>query len=119
MLRFRNLSPVQMGILYGGERIVRDADNPTCLICHPLPIPGEPDPGNIGPSLRGVGSRYSAGQLRLRLVDPKLLNADTAVPSYYKVDGLHEVAPEYQGKAIYSARDVEDVVAYLLTLVEE
>ena len=102
-----------------GERIVRDASNATCLICHSLPIPGEPDPGDIGPPLEGVGSRYTAGELRLRLVDPKHINPDTVMPSYYRLDGLHEVAPEYRGRRIYSAEDIEDVVAYLTTLVEE
>ncbi|MCY4459317.1 MAG: sulfur oxidation c-type cytochrome SoxX [Albidovulum sp.] len=102
-----------------GERIVRDADNATCLICHSLPIAGEPDPGDIGPPLEGIGGRYSAGELRLRLVDPKALNPDTVMPSYFRVEGLRKVAPEYKGRPIYSAQDVEDVVAYLMTLVDE
>ena len=102
-----------------GERVVRDPDKATCLICHAIPIEGEPDPGNIGPPLHGVANRYTAGQLRLRLVDPKRLNPDTAMPSYYAKDGLHRVAPEYQGQSIYSATEVEDVVAYLLTLTAE
>ena len=102
-----------------GERIVRDKDNATCLICHAIPLPDEPDPGDIGPPLDGVGSRYTAGELRLRLVDPKLLNPDTVMPSYYKREGFHRVAPEYRGQSIYSAEDIEDVIAFLSTLVDE
>ncbi len=102
-----------------GERIVRNKDNATCLICHAIPLPDEPDPGNIGPPLDGVGSRYTAGELRLRLVDPKLLNPDTVMPSYYKREGFHGVAPEYRGQSIYSAEDIEDVIAFLSTLVDE
>lgn len=101
-----------------GGRIVRDAANATCLICHALPIPEEPDPGNIGPPLAGVGSRYTAGELRLRLVDPKVINPDTPMPAYYKVEGLYRVEGEYRGKPIYSAQDIEDVIAYLLTLTD-
>ena len=101
-----------------GERVVRDAANATCLICHALPIPEEPDPGNIGPPLVGIGSRYTAGELRLRLVDPKVINPDTPMPAYYKVEGLNRVSGEYQEKPIYSAQDIEDVVAYLLTLID-
>ena len=102
-----------------GERIVRDANNATCLICHALPIEGEPDPGNIGPPLDGVGSRYTAAELRLRLVAPQLLNPETVMPSYYRREGLHRVAAEYEGKTVYSASEIEDVIAYLVTLVED
>ena len=102
-----------------GELIVRDADNATCLICHAVPIEGEPDPGNTGPPLDGVGSRYSAGELRLRLVEPQFLNPETVMPSYYRSDGLHRVAAEHEGRTVYDAGEIEDVVAYLLTLVED
>ena len=102
-----------------GERIVRDPDKATCLICHAIPIEGEPDPGNIGPPLNGVAGRYTAGELRLRLVDPKRFNPDTVMPSYYARAGQHRVAAEYRGRSIYSARDIEDVIAYLLTLSAE
>ena len=99
-----------------GKRIVRDPDKATCLICHAIPIEGEPDPGNIGPPLHGVASRYTAGELRLRLIDPKRLNPETVMPSYYARGGLHRVAPEYRGRSIYSASELEDVIAYLRTL---
>ena len=102
-----------------GERIVRDPDKATCLICHAIPIEGEPDPGNIGPPLHGVANRYTAGELRLRLVDPKRLNPDTVMPSYFGREGLHRVAPEYRGRSIYRANEIEDVIAYLLTLTAE
>ena len=58
-------------------------------------------------------------RLRLRLVDPKVINPDTPMPAYYKVEGLYRVEGEYRGKPIYSAQDVEDVIAYLLTLTDD
>ena len=102
-----------------GERIARDPDKATCLICHAIPIGGEPDPGDIGPPLHGVASRYSAGELRLRLVDPKRLNPETVMPSYYAREGHHRVAPEYRGRSIYTASEIEDVIAFLLTLTTD
>ena len=102
-----------------GERIVRDPDRATCLICHALPIDGEPDPGNIGPPLGGIADRYSAGQLRLRLVDPRRFNPDTVMPSYHARGGRYRVADEYRGRPIYSAGEIEDVIAYLMTLSDE
>ena len=102
-----------------GRQIVRDITNATCLICHAMPIPEEPDHGNIGPPLDGVGSRYDAGELRLRLVDPKAINPDTIMPSYYRTEGLYRVREQFRGRPIYTAQQIEDVVAYLTTLKDQ
>lgn len=99
-----------------GELTVRDPRNATCLICHRMPIPDEPDQGNIGPDLAGVGSRFSAAELRLRIVNAKAINPSTVMPAYYELQGLRDVQEQYVGETIYSAQDVEDVVAFLLTL---
>ena len=61
----------------------------------------------------------TAGELRLRLVDPKRFNPSTVMPSYVTRDGLHRVVPEYRGRSIHSAGEIEDVVAYLPTLSGE
>ena len=61
-------------------------------------------------------ARWSAGQLRLRLVDSRKLDAGTIMPAYYAVDGLDRVAPVYRSKPILTAEEIEDVVAFLATL---
>jgi sulfur-oxidizing protein SoxX len=99
-----------------GWQTMRDLDNVTCLICHSVPIGNEPDQGAIGPPLAGVGSRYSEGELRLRLVNPKAFNPDTIMPAYYRVEGLTRVLQQYRDKTIYTAQQIEDVVAYLVQL---
>ena len=99
-----------------GRQIVRDLSKATCLICHVMPIPEEPNHGEIGPPLAGVGSRYSAGELRLRVVDPKAIDPDTVMPAYHRVEGLYRVLGRFEGRPIYSAQEVEDVVAYLSSL---
>jgi sulfur-oxidizing protein SoxA len=38
------------------------------------------------------------------------------MPAYYKVEGLPRVLEPYRGKPILTAQEIEDVVAYLLTL---
>lgn len=101
-----------------GMALVRDTRNVTCLICHHLPIAGEPDMGRIGPDLAGVGSRMTPGALRLRLVNPKRINPDTIMPAYYRVEGLIDVQAPYVGRPIYTAQQIEDVVAYLSQLKE-
>jgi L-cysteine S-thiosulfotransferase len=106
----------QSGDAVRGRRIVLDREGGDCLICHAMPLPQRQFHGTIGPPLDGVGSRYSAGELRLRLGDPKALNPDTIMPAYYRVEGLHRVHERYRGKPILTAQQIEDVVAYLLTL---
>jgi sulfur-oxidizing protein SoxX len=90
----------------------------TCILCHGGPFPEQKFHGDLAPNLAGVGSRWSAGQLRLRLVDASRLNATTIMPSYYRVDGLDRVGPSWRGKPILSAEQIEDIVAYLVTLRE-
>ncbi len=53
----------------------------TCLLCHSGPFPDQRFQGNLSPDLTGVGSRWSEGELRLRMVDASHLNADTIMPS--------------------------------------
>ncbi len=99
-----------------GRAIVAARQN-TCLLCHSGPF-GE-QTGNLAPDLAGVGSRWSEGQLRLRMVDASRLDPATIMPSYYRVEGLQRVAAPLQGKPILSAEQIEDVVAYLMTLRDE
>ena len=87
-----------------------------CLLCHAVPEAGGRFAGNLGPPLSGVGARLSAGQLRLRIVDSMRLNRNTIMPSYYRTAGLNRVAEAWRGKPILTAQQVEDTVAYLLTL---
>jgi L-cysteine S-thiosulfotransferase len=99
-----------------GRRIVLDRDGGDCTICHAMPLPQREFHGTVGPPLDGIGSRATAGVLRLRLVDPKAFNPETIMPAYYKVEGLHRVLDRYGARPILTAQQIEDVIAYLLTL---
>jgi sulfur-oxidizing protein SoxX len=98
-----------------GRAVVVNRQN-TCLLCHGGPFAEQK--GDLAPSLAGAGSRWSAGQLRLRLVDASRLNAATIMPSYYRIDGLERVGPAWRDRPILSAEQIEDAVAYLATLRE-
>ena len=87
-----------------------------CLLCHSGPFPEERFQGNLAPDLTAVGARFSEGQIRLRIVDPAKVNPQSIMPAYYKSDGLTRVAPAYRGKTVLTAEQIEDIVAYLLTL---
>jgi L-cysteine S-thiosulfotransferase len=104
------------GDLVRGRAIILDRRVGACLLCHSGPFPEEKSQGNLAPDLSGTGSRWSEGQLRLRLVDPTRLNSDTIMPAYYRVDGLTRVGSNWLGKPILSAEQIEDVIAFLLTL---
>jgi len=98
-----------------GAAIVVDRGRGNCLSCHAVPVDADFF-GTTGPTLAAVGARLNAAQLRLRLVDPKVINPMTMMPAYFNTEGLYRVAPEYAGKPILSAQEIEDVVAFLLTL---
>jgi sulfur-oxidizing protein SoxX len=99
-----------------GRAIVTNRQVGLCLLCHSGPFPEEPMQGSLAPDLKGAGSRWSEGQLRLRLVDAARLNPSTIMPPYYRVDGLNRVAPSLRGKPVLTAEQIEDVVAFLATL---
>ncbi len=98
-----------------GRTIVLDRALSSCVFCHE--VPGNEGPaGNLGPSLAGVGARLSAERMRLRLVDSTRIKPDSIMPPYFRTEGLNRVGVEYRGKPILDAQQIEDVVAYLLTL---
>jgi sulfur-oxidizing protein SoxX len=102
-----------------GRAIVANRQVGLCLLCHSGPFPEEKFQGNLAPDLKGAGARWSEGQLRLRMVDSSRLKPDTIMPSYYRTEGLTRVAPAFAGKPVLTAEQIEDVVAYLLTLRDE
>jgi sulfur-oxidizing protein SoxX len=66
--------------------------------------------------LAGVAGRYSAEELRQRIIDARAFQSDTIMPPYYSTKGLLRVGSRWLGQTIYQAQDVEDVVAFLMTL---
>jgi sulfur-oxidizing protein SoxX len=98
-----------------GRGLVLDRSS-TCILCHSGPFPETRFQGDLAPNLKGAGSRWSEGQLRLRLVDASSLDPATIMPSYYRVEGLVRVGAAWRGKPILSAEQIEDIVAYLASL---
>lgn len=103
-----------------GFRIATDVHRGNCIACHVLPVSGLDDHGNIGPSLIGVGSRYTEGQLRLRIVSSMTINPYTIMPAFYmNPRQLNRLADRYWDKTLLTAQQVEDVLAWLASLEEE
>ena len=89
-----------------------------CLACHVMPIPEQQFHGNIGPELHGVGERYSKGEIRLRIVNPKVVNSDTIMPAFYRNSGFTRTHKKFRGKTILSAQEVEDILSYVAMIGE-
>ena len=99
-----------------GRAMVANRQVGLCLLCHSGPFPEERFQGNLAPDLRGAGKRWSEGQLRLRIVDSARINPASIMPAYHRTEGLVRVAPAWRGKTILSGEQIEDVVAFLMTL---
>ena len=98
-----------------GRAIVTNRQVGLCLLCHSGPFPEERFQGNLAPDLRSA-ARLNEGQIRARIVDPRKSNPESIMPAYFETSGRTRVAPSFRGKTILSAEQIEDIIAYLVTL---
>jgi len=100
-----------------GAKLVVARKKGNCLACHKIQQLNEfPFHGNVGPELTDVASNLSEGEMRLRLVNPKVVNPETIMPAFYRTEGLHRVMKKFQGKPVLTEQEIEDVIAFLKTL---
>ncbi|NRP12059.1 hypothetical protein XMM379_001982 [Aliiroseovarius sp. xm-m-379] len=112
------------GDVMEGAKVVSTKSMGNCIACHEITdLADVPFHGEVGPLLDGAGDRWTAAELRGILVNAKVLFEDTVMPSFYKTDGFNRLGKAYTGKAhegevepLLSAQQIEDVVAYLMTL---
>ncbi|MCA0044541.1 sulfur oxidation c-type cytochrome SoxX [Celeribacter litoreus] len=110
-----------------GRVIMTTKSMGNCVSCHAADAYADvPFHGEVGPWLDGAGDRWSEAELRGLVVNAKMTFEGTVMPAFYKVDGFTRPGDAYTGKAapadlppILSAQQVEDVVAYLMTLKDD
>lgn len=105
-----------------GLKVATTRSMGNCIACHAATGWSKfPEPGNVGPVLDGVASRYSEAQLRGIVTNAKHTFPDSMMPSFYNVAGIIRPGDGYTAKAaktvepILSAQQVEDVLALLET----
>ncbi|WP_197713078.1 hypothetical protein [Polynucleobacter necessarius] len=86
------------------------------MLCHSGPFPEERFQGNLARELKASVARLDAPQLRARIVNAAHFNSQTIMPAYYQTSHLNRVAPKFVGQTILSGQEIEDVIAFLLTL---
>lgn len=97
-----------------------------CIACHQVTdLDEHAFHGEVGPSLDGVGARWDEAALRGIIINAKAVFPDTMMPAFYKTTGFTRPGNAFTGRAaegpldpLLTAQDIEDVVAYLLTLTE-
>ena len=99
-----------------GRAIVASRQVGLCLLCHSGPFPEERFQGNLAPDLIASVGQSTPAQLRARLVDPGRLNPASIMPAYYRTSGLSRVAPKFVDQTILTGQEIEDVVAFLVSL---
>jgi len=99
-----------------GRALVGNKQQSLCLLCHQGPFPEDRFQGNLAPNLTQSAQRLQASQLRARIVDASQFNPQTIMPPYYRTEGLYRVTPSLKGQPILSAQEIEDVIAFLVSL---
>ena len=107
-------------------RVIMNKGAGNCIACHAVSDLAEfPFHGNVGPELDGVGDRWSEAELRGIVANAKEMFPETIMPSFYRTSDFVRPGNAFTGKAaegeldpLLTAQQVEDVVAYLLTLKE-
>ena len=106
----------------GAETMNKGAGN--CIACHAVSdLSHLQFHGEIGPPLDGVADRWSEAELRGIVANAKVMFEGTMMPAFYKTDGFIRLGNAYTGKAhegevepLLTAQEIENVVAYLMTL---
>ncbi|MBA3909700.1 MAG: sulfur oxidation c-type cytochrome SoxX [Rhodobacter sp.] len=109
-----------------GVKVMTTAGLGNCVACHTIAaLPDVQFPGDIAPPLDGVADRWTEAELRGIVANAKMTFEGSFMPAFYKTEGFIRPGGGYTGKApegdlppILTGQEIEDVVAFLLTLKE-
>lgn len=109
-----------------GAAIMTARGKGNCIACHAVTaLNDQPFHGEVGPTLDGIASYRSEGELRGIVVDAKHTFPGSVMPSFYRTSGFTRPGDAFTGKAgteplppLLTGQEIEDVVAFLMTLEE-
>lgn len=102
-----------------GRKVFANRKLGNCLACHQNEdLRAEPFHGEVGPMMDGAADRWSEAELRGIVVNSKMMFEGSIMPSFYRSTNGARPLDKFAGKTILTAEQVEDVVAYLMTLKE-
>lgn len=110
-----------------GAKVMVSRGLGNCVACHAVTALNDaPFHGEVGPTLDGIGGYRTAEELRGIVANAKMTFEGTVMPAFYKTSDFIRVGDGYTGKAanpedvmpILSAQEIEDVVAFLMTLTD-
>jgi cytochrome c len=90
------------------QATIREA--PACSTCHST----EPGKVIVGPSLAGMAAR--AGERKTGLTPPEYIRESILDPNAYIVEGFSEGVMYQDFKEVLKEEEIQDLIAYLLTL---
>ncbi|WP_340263983.1 sulfur oxidation c-type cytochrome SoxX [Sulfitobacter pontiacus] len=103
-----------------GRKVFANRKQGNCLACHMnSDMAEESFHGEVGPPMDGVADRWTEAELRGIVTNSKMMFEGTIMPAFYVDSGYTRPLDEFAGKSILTAQQVEDVVAYLMTLKED
>ena len=110
----------QPGDPAAGATIVADRGLGNCLACHAVSALGtEQFHGDVAPPLDGAADRWPPELLRAIVIDAnQVFGEESMMPGFYSLNVGINVRKDLVGKTILTAQQVEDVVAFLMTLKE-
>lgn len=108
-------------------RLIMDKGSGNCIACHQVSALSDLlFHGEVGPPLDGAADRWTEAELRGIVSNAKMMFDGTMMPSFYKNTGYIRPGDAFTGKAaqgaldpLLTAQQIEDVVAFLLTLKED
>ena len=117
----------QPGDPAAGQKVYSDRALGNCVACHTVSslVDTVAFHGDVGPPLDGVADRWNEAELRGIVANAKNVYDGTIMPAFYKTTGYVRPGEGFTTKPaveplppLLTAQQIEDVVAFLMTLKE-